>query len=571
MRIVLAGTLATVATVVATPGTARAGCADKADFQVLSALPLKYSYDYRACDVPDLDQVRKTSGSTLGVTNNGVLYCVPTSTMDWLVHLAKLGFVSKPDTKDWTKASNFSEMSSDIEELAGDMGTDPYAGTLPPSKMLTGVDTWLTNYGTPQVSGGAGLVVEKLFVSGGEYSVEPSIMALDAVGGALVVAGISFWDSGGTQQGGHYVALKEISGKNTANDVTFGVRDPYTDSTKDAVQTAYATDDWTVSNTLTSGRGYKVSGVPYASALGYSMYFSDYLSIEPKKLLTVFGVTLVWDPPRSLLTGRPIPPLRARVPGRRRVLDVALSPEGALHPLLLRGSNAVWQFNRLTGGVTKLADGPRRPAHLAVGGPAMTLFVAGARQLVAFDRRGRRVATARLAQPLDALAFSPRTDRLVGLSAKSGRLTFFSRDLHPAGGVTLPESFTRAHGRPTLAVGPAGELLLHRDGSDELSTADAGTQARAARAFPLVRLQSRRLHAGAAPRGLAVDDDGHVFVSVAGRVVELDADGNPVAGSAYAGVRAGSLIRIDRAFSNAPAGGPARDFVSDELLSRLPG
>src|SRR5581483_5638238 len=100
----------------------------------------------------------------------------------------------------------------------------------------------------------------------------------DAVDGALVDAGISFFDAGGTQQGGHYVALKEISGKNTDSTITFGVRDPFTDGVKDAVQGAYATETWTVSTTKTSGRGYKVSGVPYEAALGYSIYYSDYLT-----------------------------------------------------------------------------------------------------------------------------------------------------------------------------------------------------------------------------------------------------------------------------------------------------
>ena len=559
--------VAVVAMLLALPAGAEAGgCTPKAS---ASPVGLSVSFDYRACNVDDIDQVRATAGSFTGLPNDGFVFCVPTSAIDWMTKLAHDGFVTNPPKKDWTKPQNFNAMSALVNEMAGYMGTSPTGGTVPETKALTGIDTWFDKYGKSQVTDLGAITTEKLFVTGNLYTADPVTMAFDAVDGALVMPGVSFFNSNGVQKGGHYVALKEASGNSGRGLITFGVRDPFQPTTDDTVQSPYATDQWSVSPAATPGKGYAVSGVPYQPQIGYSIYFNGYLSIEPKKIITLLGAQLVLDPPLNLNTSRPIPVRRFTSPGRRPIVDAALAPDGVRHPFLVRGSRAVWQVNRVNGRTTKLADGPAGASHLAFGGPAMTLFVAGSKQLVALDRAGKQVGSAPLSQPLDALAFNSRTNRLVGLSAATKRLSFFTTDLRPAGGMTLPASFASEPGLPSLAVGADGAVLVHRDGSQTVSSVDAGQQARAAATFPAATLRARTLRGATKPRGLDVDDQGHLFVAVGGRLVELDAQGNRVRGSAYTGMPAGSIVRVDRSFSNKPAGTPPIDYMDPELLAAI--
>ena len=49
---------------------------------------------YRICGVPDLDQQREPNYLVDGLPNGGRNYCVPTSTMNWLAHIANHGWPS---------------------------------------------------------------------------------------------------------------------------------------------------------------------------------------------------------------------------------------------------------------------------------------------------------------------------------------------------------------------------------------------------------------------------------------------------------------------------------------------
>ena len=164
-----------------------------------------------------------------------------------------------------------------------------------------------------------------------------------------------------------------------------------------------------------------------------------------------------------------------------------------------------------------------------------------------------------LAKPVDALAFDEHAGRLVALSLTDRSVRFFGSDLQPAGGLRLPASFTNGRGGADLALGPTGDLVLHRAGARVVYAIDAGQQSKAA-TFPTAALRARPLRGVTAPKGLAIDDAGHLFTSDNGRLVELGVNGAPVANSPYAGLRAGSIVRIDHDYSNA-----ARDQFLDYL------
>ena len=53
-----------------------------------------YTYSFHRYDVPDLDQYRSSSAdSTIpGLPNNGAMYCVPTSAVNWMAYIANHGY-----------------------------------------------------------------------------------------------------------------------------------------------------------------------------------------------------------------------------------------------------------------------------------------------------------------------------------------------------------------------------------------------------------------------------------------------------------------------------------------------
>jgi hypothetical protein len=204
--------------------------------------------------------------------------------------------------------------------------------------------------------------------------------------------------------------------------------------------------------------------------------------------------------------------------------------------------------NTLDAKATKFAPGPADAAHLTYGGPTQTLFVSGAKQLVALDRSGRRVGSVNLAHSLDALAFDDRTGRLVGLSTAQHRVYYLSTDLKGLGSATIPAGLLSGRGRVSIAIAPSGALVIHRDGQAEVAVGSPAV-ASTSSGFREVKL------AGVAqPGGLSVDDRGHLFFSVRGRLVELLANGRPVAGSVFDGMPAAGVVHVARNYSNAPAG-----------------
>jgi hypothetical protein len=540
------------------------------------------TFSYRACGVPDLDQVRVTANGFVGLPGNGHNFCATTSTMDWLAYLAGKGFVDAPAVKDWTDQANFSEMSNEIAALGTLMGTTASGGT-GGGGMLEGTEQWLTAHGTPQTTlhAGSGSLnfVTKSFTAGGYYSPETTTMLQDAVDGGLVMPVIGFYANAtdpGTdvthlrRVGGHVVSLVSGAGAAATTAATLGVSDPATEWIDDDIQSPYTTDVWTLSSASQEtyfsideqGKFHEYPGA-YPSVNGSATtLFDGYVTIEPKVVETVVKDKILILAPIQVV-GPPSPGPVERFTVSARVEDVALAPDGTLVPFLARGRAGVWQLDTLTGRVTKFAGAPRGASRLTFGGPAQTLYVAGRTRLVGIDRKGRRVGQVKLDGPLQDLQFDSAGNRLVGLSLASRRLRLFDLRLRPRGAVRLPAAALAGEGAPTLAITPGGKFLFHRNGSKTLFATGAPTaQGAAAR----LRLRPHPIRVKGRARGLTVDDAGHLFVSVRGKLVELTPDGRRARGSAFTGLPAGPELDVSRSFSNFdPHIGPrSLDFLPPE-------
>lgn len=515
-----------------------------------------HNWQYVNCTMADVDQER-TPGphGGGGLPNSGLDYCVPTSAMDTMVWLSKWGYIPTlpgplpipaPPNKDWTAPSNFNQMTSLLRLMGKFMHTGATTGTVDDG-LTDGVDTWLALNAIRGRTTSVPVVV-KFFQSVTNYDADPNAMGLDAASGALVMVNIGFYNSDGDRTGGHEVVFQQGKSNGHGN-IVIHVMDPNDPKALDHVQSPYSPEEWNIFASSSSS-GWSVN----TSTTGHTDYgvvtFDGYSAIEPEYVFSADAPKMIVDRPFALTESlkHPRQARQLKLPGGRPVVDFAVAPEGFTEPYLQAGSDEVWQVNTLDGTATKFAAGPAEAAHLAYGGPTQTLFVSGAKQLVALDRAGRRVGSANLAHSLDALAFDDRTDRLVGLSAAQHRVYYFSTALGSLGSAPIPAGLLAGRGAVSLAIAPSGALVIHRDGQAEVAVGSPAV-ASTSSGFREVKL------AGVTqPRGLSVDDRGHLFFSVRGRLVELLANGRPVAGSVFDGMPAAAVVHVARNYSNVPAG-----------------
>jgi hypothetical protein len=283
---------------------------------------------------------------------------------------------------------------------------------------------------------------------------------------------------------------------------------------------------------------------------GYgNAYLDNYLAIRPKFALSADVNQLYLNFPIQVVGGPERPVTRAvRSATGGGVLDLAISPEGTRHPYLVAGCDAVWQIDSITGTSSRLAtvDHPRR---LVFGGADQSLYVLTDGALVRLGRDGRLQSRTTLKMPLDAIAYDERHDTLVGVSVAALRLFFFDHDLHPAGQAELPAQLgvsladTAGGERVSLAAAPDGSLLLHRDGATDLFA--LGQDGRG-----LWQAEKVTLQGAGKPQALSVDDQGHLFVTDGGTLVEFGASGRPVEGSKFTGLPGGQVVDVLRHFTN---------------------
>jgi hypothetical protein len=518
-----------------------------------------HNWNYVNCSMADVDQER-TPGphGGGGLPNSGLDYCVPTSAMDTMVWLSKWGFIPTipgplpiptPPNKDWTAPANFNQMTTLLRTMGKFMGTNATTGTNGDG-LVDGVNAWLALNAirgrTTRVP-----VVTKFFQSISTYDADPNAMGLDAASGALVMVSLGFYDSDGNRTGGHEVVLQRGKSNGHGN-IVIHVMDPNDPKALDHVQSPYSPEEWNIFAS-SSNSGWSVN----TSETGHTDYgiqtFDGYAAIEPEYVLSADAPAMIVDQPFALTESvrHSRQARRFKLPGGQPVVDFAVAPEGFAEPYLQAGSDEVREVNTLDGAITKFAAGPAQPRHLTYGGPAQTLFVSGTKQIVALDRSGRRLASVALEHPLDALAFDARTGRLVGLSAAQHRVYYFSTALESLGSAPVPAAMLAGRGvAVSLAIAPTGALVIHRDGSPSVAIGrPAVATTTGGSSFREVKLAGVEQ-----ARGLAVDDRGHMFFSARGRLVELLANGQPVAGSVFDGMPAAAVVHVARSYSNAPAG-----------------
>ncbi|MCA9293639.1 MAG: hypothetical protein KDA20_07485 [Phycisphaerales bacterium] len=89
------------------------------------------NFNMYVTNMPDFDQVRAASNplGVLGLANNGVNHCVPTSALNLCAYIAKHGYPStSPGVANWQSDTTYNVATINIGILGAYMNTDPFSG-----------------------------------------------------------------------------------------------------------------------------------------------------------------------------------------------------------------------------------------------------------------------------------------------------------------------------------------------------------------------------------------------------------------------------------------------------------
>ena len=504
------------------------------------------SFAYTLCGVPDLDQVRHYQ-----LPGDGYNFCAPTSTTDFMAYLSARGEDLRPDPLDFTLPANFAAGSSAIWTMGTGMGTTASGGTHDLG-FLTGLHGWLAK-------GQAGDTLTTARFEGGKAGIVSVPELRDAaLAQELVIPVLGFYspDASGTYQrvGGHVVAMVGLSGPNSGLSGEIVINDPYSVAVDDDVQTPYAAERFQLGRfTGPIGDGTDTT-LPQLLDYGYQAdglvtLIDEFFTIAPARVAVSTGhggfglATPHWPVPGSRVPVQE----RVRVSGPD-VTDVALPAGGDRAAVLQQGSDRVRGVDLVTHRVSTLAT--VAGAHALAAGGAR-LFVAGSRGITALAADGHVLATAKLAGAAHAtIAFDAAHGQLAALVPGQASVHLYSAGLKSAGRATVPGAALRGSGAAQLAVGAAGQLLVHRDGAGVLAVSGGASRSTPGRPH----FATRTLSKARRTRGLAVTPGGNLLVSEKGRLVELTLAGKRLKGSRFTGLEGGPVLAITQSSPLAPEG-----------------
>ncbi len=511
---------------------------------------------YQICDVPDIDQFRATFNvppyPIPGLPNDGKMYCGPTSIMNWMAYMANHGrpsLMPGPNSSNWapepvSQEPNYLAMTEYLRKMGVLMHTDPLGGTNGDG-LIQGTDCWL--YGSSVTctlsSNGYPLKISSPLVSNywaaGFYSPTAADMVNSGVAGSLITPVIGWYKSSGAgfaRDGGHVVTL--VSGFLAPSVKSVGFHDPADGDGDWLTQSPFYTNPHGVTNTTALFDGM----LRTQSRLGkYTSAFLDgYVAIRPPTVMTSGPSAIdVYKGPLSEPEASAAHHTGVILPTTQIVSDFAIHPEKTVHPYLVQGSDAVYQFDELAGASSQFA-GVTRPKRLVFGGSAQQLHVLGDRQITTLDRNGQAIARVTLADPADAIAYDAQRGLVIALTARTGALSMFTTSLVSRGTLSIAPlacSGVIARVEPRQSVLWAlcpGDTALTRVDLTAMSGANISR----------VPLQGSR---GAS--SFAISDGGWLMVSEQGQLQVYDGRGGRTV-TPFSGVRAGAVVDVLHAFSN---------------------
>jgi hypothetical protein len=500
-------------------------------------LGMSQSFNYFVNDVPDIDQ------QWSNLPNNGAMYCVPTSTLNWLYYFALHGCPQAlayqiPKTPE-AAFNTFTTLN--LGMLASYMDTDPKEGTTG-SGWFDGLMDWLNDRQVP--------AMVRMYTYSDDTKITFDILKEWAnfmllLGGKMCIAVGRYEIKNGCYErnGGHALT---VVGLNQADDnYSIKVHDPNDDNSDLKTQSATKTPTIALNHEWGNFEGKKTTLLRWGTSIKPYQFIDYVVVIQPYFVVTNLSVNgankLAYyyynlDSDTTTLQTKEI-----TLPFSAELLDLAIHPALPIAVCIAKGTNEVWSIDLVNSTSKQLAtlDSPQR---LTYGGRSHRLFVASAHQVVTLDNDGKVVDRLELAQPVDALSFDYKLNRLVIASDAVKKLLFLNPTLQIQEEHELPA--IAGNGRISLTINEGnGTLYATRNGSSQVV--------------------SLRIHpTGAIARGLStllsegetsavhVNHKDMLYVSENGRIATFDSDGNRVPSSPFEGLPAGSLLQVSRSHHN---------------------
>ncbi|MCA8959064.1 MAG: hypothetical protein KDC38_01065 [Planctomycetes bacterium] len=531
--------------------------------------------------MPDFDQVR-TAGPLVfdgmsfypdppGLPNSGVMYCVPTASIDVMAYLANHGYPSAiPGAPlSWQSQDQYDLVTAAIAQMGVFMETHPVDGTL--GKGRSGTQEWIDTFIGPDT-----FVVDSTYAKN-SYGPNLYEIAAAALSGQLVIMNVGWYDEVTTghwvRTGGHQTVVTGT----TQNDGYFvdgcqvRFRDPGSGGdaqTQSTFSNTTKTVDYISGQFSNSDDPIAYSNRTMARLLGYGSgakkgFIQGYYKITP--LFGIGGNGLQLDFVNPYPVGpEPLPFLASQpVQGGASLADFAIHPlKTCVFYTMRDASGAVLPevrcLDRLSGEST-IALVASAPSALAFGG-SQRLYTVDGNCVNAYDLDPTSlVGSYCIGATIDAIAVDDVNDRVFAVSTELGVLIVLDENLETAVELPLPTVLPLG-GSVSMATDPkSGDLWIKGSSSETVcclryvpGTVDPATGATTSPTVIVIECFSDPSLAG----GTGIDCSGgeHIFWVKGGIVHEhaRNAAGgwSEVSDSPFAGMAAQVKFVLARAAEN---------------------
>ena len=236
------------------------------------------TWTFTVTHVPDFDQKRTA------LPNDGKMYCVPTSALNWMAYFANHGRPSlAPGPGWWQLQSKYPQATANLAVLGALMGTHPNNGTNTSGAMF-GFNLWLAGHPAIVLSSKSNIAWSPTFQDAGMF----------VMNGAYVMVIVGWYEDLGsgfiTRVGGHALTLNY--GARSGNSMLIGWRDPGSDQGDWTTQSTFSTEEYPIVDQLVMPLNYGIFPRPMSKVVGYGSGYIDSLYV----ILPLFAVTPGSDP-----------------------------------------------------------------------------------------------------------------------------------------------------------------------------------------------------------------------------------------------------------------------------------
>lgn len=481
------------------------------------------AYSYTLNNVPDLDQKWDA------LPNNGNMYCVPTTAMNWMYYYSKRGLPGAVKFSDALPG----HITLNLSMMGSYMDTDAQDGT-GSGDAIDGLIDWLDDFKIPALVY-SGRATDNNNVTYVNIRNKLQMKAhVNVVMGRYKKVGGEF-----ERTSGHAMTLVQLK-RTDAGEITIGVHDPAQDEGNINTQSAPNVKSASLKQENRNIEGDVCTVLRWGSDTDPYRFIDGWIAIFPFFGVTQNAASSLTSYTSDLLTGE-ITTREFPLPFKADVADLVLHPSSPKASVIAAGSGEVWTLDLSEGTWTKVPN-VSKARLITYGGRDERLFVGQDREIVSFDEAGNRLGKIDIGATVDAVSYDQKNNRLFVASASAKRLFSVTPNLQATGNVEAPE--LRGDGRLSLSVnGRDSTVIITREGTpDAAKVRWHSTGALSSGRF-------RLLTDGPTASG-HTDRKGRLFVSEAGKIATFDTDGNRVAGFVFNGLKAGRLLKIARSGYN---------------------